>query len=249
MTLLFRRLLLRLCRALSVLMLLLATGQGLHAQPVSQAPDDHALYGQGLGLGVLLTNSGFGIGGYYHHALSASVAPFVEIQMRSGKHESEAVFSTLFGRRVIREKYNFLMMLPVHAGVQVRLFRDEIESNFRPYIQIAAGPTLGWEYPYFEDCNNNGEYDLTADCDGDGQMGGREQFYDFFSGFPRGEFRYGMGGMIGLGAFFGSSDRYTQGVRIGYTFAYFTEEIQLLEEVAQHYFGSPIITYQFGRLF
>ena len=222
--------------------------QGIERLGAEGAERNAGLYGEGLGMEIILTNSGFGLGGYYHHALSPSIAPFVEIQIRSGKHESEAVFSTLFGRRIIPDKRNFLMMMPVHVGIQARLFRDDIVNNFRPYVQVAAGPSLGWEYPYFNDCNANGRHDLSVDCDGDGTPE-REPYYDFFSGFPRGDLRYGVGGIIAIGAFFGESDKFTQGVRIGYAFSYYNSEIQLLEDVAQHYFGSPIITYQFGRLF
>ncbi len=224
-----------------------ATVGSLHAQPMRASQEDPD-FGTGLGIEILLTNSGFGLGGYYHHALAPNLAPFVEIQMRSGKHESEAVFSTLFGQRIIPDKYNFLMMLPMHAGVQYRLFSDEIASNFRPYVQVAVGPALGWEYPYFDDCNGNGEYDLSVDCDGDG-VTERERTLDFFTGIWRGELRYGMGGIISIGAFFGTSSKYAQGVRIGYAFNYFSKEIQLLESASQHYFGSPIITFQFGRVY
>ena len=136
-------------------------------------------------------------------------------------------------------------MLPLQVGIQRRLFRDTIEDNFRPYLQVTTGPTLGWEYPYFDDRNGNGIFD----DDGDDP----ERTYDSFTAIPKGHVRFGVSGMIAIGAHFGLSRRVTQGVRIGYALTYFTEAIQLLEADVQggahRYFGTPTISLTFGRLY
>ena len=195
-------------------------------------------YGSGIGLEMLLTNNGFGLGGYYHRALGSSTSFMTEISLGAGKDEQELKFFR-FGSSYIPNKANYLLMLPAQVGVSRRLFREDIEDNFRPFLQVTGGPTLGWEYPYFNDANGNGKLDA------------EERTYDSISGLSRGSFRFGMGGMIALGAHFGVSKKVTQGVRLGYAFTYFFEGVQLLEpdvQGPQHFFGTPSISLIFGKL-
>ena len=211
------------------------------AQPVSEAgsdPNGHP-YGTGFGGEVLLTNSGFGLGGYYHRAVTEGTSLLVEFSLGAGKDERELKFFR-FGSSFIPNKAHYLLMMPVHAGVFRRLFRRAIEDNFRPYVQVTCGPVFGWEYPYFDDLNGNGRYDSDA-----------ERTYDSIGGIPRGHLRVAMGGTVALGAHFGLSRKTTQGVRIGYTFARFFQGIQLIEprlQGAQRFFGSPTIALTFGKL-
>lgn len=241
-------------RSLCILVVAALMGTSAAAQSSPEADP----YGTGAGGMVLLTNSGFGLGGYYQHALSRSVSLTAEAGLRAAKHESEGTFVDFFGRRTTPGKAHYMLMMPVRLGVQHRLFQNQIENNFRPYLQFSGGPTLGWEYPYFHDCNANDRYDPGAalDCDGDGEMDDTETTYDALSGLPHGTFRLGVGGLLAIGAHFGESTRTTQGLRIGYTLHYFPTGIELLQPAAdaeeadvQHFFGSPIITLVFGRLF
>ncbi len=196
-------------------------------------------YGSGIGFQILLTNSGFGLGGYYHRAISDATSFMSEISLGAGKDERELKFFR-FGSSYIPNKANYLLMMPLQAGIIHRLFRNAIEENFRPYVQVTAGPTIGWEYPYFDDANGNGEYDANE-----------EDSYDAIGALPKGELRVGYGGTLAIGAHFGLSRRMTQGVRIGYSFTNFLQGIQLLEpqvQEAQHFFGTPTITLTFGKL-
>ena len=197
-------------------------------------------YGTGAGLEVVVTNSGFGLGSYYNRAIGPSTSLFAELSIGSEKNEREVKFIG-FGQNFIPDKANYFLRMPLRVGIQHRLWEDYIEENFRPFFQIAAGPTVGWMYPYFDDANGNGTYE------------GDERRYSGIGSIFQGEWRVGFGGVIGLGAHFGNSQRLTQGVRIGYIFNYFTEDIQLLEpdeeSPSQRFFGTPTITIVFGRLF
>jgi hypothetical protein len=199
---------------------------------------DENPYGSGLGFQILLTNSGFGLGAYYHRALFPGTSFMSEASLGAGKDERELKFFR-FGSSFIPNKANYLLMLPIQAGIIHRLFRNSIEDNFRPYVQLTVGPTFGWEYPYFEDENGDGNYDR------------EERTYDSIGAIPKGDLRVGLGGTLALGAHFGSSRKLTQGVRIGYSFTQFFQGIQLLEpdvQEAQHFFGTPTITLTFGRI-
>lgn len=197
-------------------------------------------YGSGLGLEVVVTNSGFGLGGYYALALDSQNSLFAELNIGSEKSEREVKFFG-FGQSFIPDKANYFVRVPIQLGIQRRLWHDYIEDNFRPFLQVTAGPTLGWVYPYFDDDNQNGTYDED------------ERRYDGLGSIFKGDFRFGLGGTIGIGANFGENSRLTQGVRIAYSFNYFFETVQLLEIDDQFspskFFGTPAISITFGRLF
>lgn len=198
-------------------------------------------YGTGAGFEILLTNNGFGLGGYYAHRVTGTTSLLLTASLGAGKDDRELKFFSRFGSGFIPNKRNYFLMLPAHLGVQQRLFSEAIEDNFRPYLQVSFGPTLGWEYPYFEDVNNNERYDEDI-----------EQRFDALSAFPNGAARFGLGGTLALGAHFGLSRKVTQGVRFGYALNYFFDGIQLLEpdiKPAQHLFHTPVISITFGRLF
>lgn len=219
--------------------LLLLTAAPVASQDLSEEENDSS-YGSGVGLEVLLTNNGFGLGAYYSRELGASTSFFLEASLGAGKDERELKFFSRFGDGLIPNKRNYLLMLPIQFGIQQRLFREQIEDNFRPYLQLTGGPTIGWEYPYFRDVNGNDRLDDFEDR------------YDVFTAFPKGAARFGMSGTVALGAYFGFSRRVTQGVRFGYAFTYFLDGIALLEpdvKEPQHLFRTPVISLTFGKLF
>ena len=230
--------------------MLLATAFPVHAQPASQDTSfTRNPYGTGAGLAIALTNSGFGFGGYYVHAVGRNTSLIAEMQIGPGKDEREVKFFGYFGNSYIPDKANYFLMLPIQVGLQHRLFAETIEENFRPFVQAMAGPTFGWQYPYFRDCDGDGSYDPAVTC----SDGSSERTYDAFSAFFRGESAFGVGGMLAFGAHFGLNRKTTQGIRIGYGFHYFFDEIRLLEadveDGQQRFFGSPTISLTFGRLF
>jgi len=198
-------------------------------------------YGSGMGFQVVLTNSGFGLGGYYMRSVDPITSLMLDIGIGSGKDERELRFyRSQFGGSFIPNKANYLLMAPLHVGFQKRLFMNQIEDNFRPFLQVTLGPTLGLEYPYFRDENGNGSFD-------DG-----ERTYDPVGGVVRGSFRFGVGGLLAIGAHFGMGSRLSQSVRIGYAFTYFSDGVQLLESSVrgpQRFFGTPSLSILFGRLF
>jgi len=206
-------------------------------------------YGTGIGLAIALTNSGFGLGGYYQRAVSSRTSIIGELQIAAGKDEREEKFFSYFGNSYVPQKANYFLMLPIHVGLQHRLFVDAIEDNFRPFVQVMVGPTIGWEYPYFQDCDGNGIFEQRSVCE-DGEQ---ERQYDSISAIFRGHSRFGAGGVIALGAHFGFSKKMTQGVRIGYSVNYFLQRIRLMEPDVpngqQRFFGTPTISLVFGRLF
>lgn len=204
-------------------------------------------YGSGEGFLVQLTNSGFSLGAYLTRSVSSLTSFHLDASIGAGKDEREARFFR-FGSSFVPGKANYLLMMPIQAGFTRRMFRESIEDNFRPFVQVATGPTIGWQYPYFSDCDGTGNLNETFECE-DGRT---ERVYGVFEALPKGDIRMGVGATIAFGAFFGESERTTQGIRLGYALNYFFDGVQLMErrieETPRRFIGSPTITLTFGRL-
>ena len=207
-----------------------------------------------IGFELSLTNAGFGVGGYLRDSLSARWAFVAEASLGSGKDEREVAFFNRFGQKSVPGKANYLLVVPIHAGVQRRLFKDTIDDNFRPFLEASVGPTLAWQYPYFHDCNGNGTFDVQYDCDGDGMVApaeGDERLSSYRS-LSRGSGRVGLGGSISIGAYFGNRKRGARGLRVGYAFNYYPTGVSLLEadlNNPRHYYGTPSVAVYFGKIF
>ena len=232
----------RLCCLLAAFAWPLAGG----AQPLAEPPEPPgpAHYGSGLGAAILLTNYGFGLGGIYRSSVSEATSLVAELSIGAGKDEREQEFFVgFFGDTVVPFKRSHFLLAPLYVGAERRLFREAIEDTFRPFAQVLAGPALGLQWPYFDD------------EDGNGIREGDERKLSVLSGLGDGELRFGAGATLAIGAYFGASRRATQGIRIGYTGAYFFRDVHLLEprpEVEspnQRFFGTPVVSLYLVRLF
>ena len=216
-----------------VLLLLFLFG----GQALGQTPD--SLNGRTkYGMQVLLTNSGFGLGGYMSRDISDRHALTAELSISAAKDEREVAFFDRFGQRDVPNKANYLLEIPLLVGGEKRLFEDKIEDNFRPFISASVGPLLGWVYPYFDDDNNNGVLDEG------------ESTHDVLSGVTNGHIQPGFASSLAIGARFGEPGASGYGVRIGYRFSYYLDEIALLEQsirAPSRRLGTPLVVVYFGR--
>ena len=219
---------------LASLLALLIAAPGVRAQH-----QDSTATRLGRGFQVVLTNSGFGLGGFFSRAMSPGWALRFEGSIGAVKDEREVAFFDRFGRRDVPNKANFLVEIPLAVGLERRLFASRIEANFRPFVALAGGPTLGWLYPYFEDRNENGRLDEN------------EPTNDVLSGLPGGRLRTAFSGSFAFGARFGSPNQPGYGVRFGYRFTRYTRDIALLEpgiKSPSSRFMTPEVTVFFGTL-
>ena len=234
-------------RLLALLALLPALAPAARAQPdaVYPPPADsaEAAYGTGGGLALLLTEYGFGLGGLYRVRVGGGTSVLAEASVSVGKDEREQQFFVgLFGDTVTPYKRNYVLLVPLHAGVEQRVFRSQIEDNFRPFVQLTAGPTFAYQWPYFHDLDGDGVRDEGEDLEGS------------LGGLGEGDVRFGVGGTLAVGAYFGRSRRTAQGVRFGYIAHWFFEPVDLLEPVpeveqpSRRFFGTPVVGFHFVRL-
>ncbi len=193
----------------------------------------------GYGGQVLLSNSGFGLGGYFSRVLNGDYAFVAELTISSGRDEREVAFFDRFGQKDVPNKANYLLLLPLRIGLEKRLFREKIEDNFRPFLHVSGGPTFGWKFPYFGDDNGNQMLDP------------EEKTFDSISALPKGSLQMGLGGTIAIGAHFGKLKGSTHSIRIGYSFTRFLDDVQLLERSIRpptRFFGTPVLLVSFGTL-
>ncbi len=219
--------------SLIIVITLLACSPALGQQP------DSSRSAIGRGGEVVLTNSGFGLGGFLTGSLNHQWGIRLEASIGAVKDEREVAFFDRFGRRDVPNKANYLVEIPVVVGVERRLFASRIEANFRPFLSVSAGPALGWVYPYFDDENENDRFD-------EGEV-----TYDVLSGLRHGSLKTGVTASVSFGARFGAMNAPGYGVRFGYRFTRYTSDIALLEEsikAPSSQFVTPVVTVYFGSL-
>ncbi|WP_420456121.1 hypothetical protein [Rubrivirga sp.] len=226
--------------ALLVLVAGAAQGQGRVAPPL---PDTTAArYGTSGSLVVVLTEYGFGAGGSARARLTDDVSFVAELSAGAGRDEREQSFIGFFGERETPFKRNYVALVPLHVGLERRLFRRSVEDNFRPFVAALVGPTLALQWPYFDDVDGDGRRDATEDLVGP------------LGGVDASQARVGVGGMVALGAFFGRGRRTSQAVRFGVQGTYFPVEVDLLElrpdveEPSRQTFWTPVVSFHVARL-
>jgi hypothetical protein len=189
------------------------------------------------GIDLLLSDNGFGLGAFYRRELSDAVAASVTFAISDVKDEGEMEYIDYYGQSYVPGKKNRLLMLPLMASVQYRLFRDDIVDNFRPYLTAGAGPTMLYVSPYGR------LVDITY---GDGTTGKLAEKVDFFESLKYGKAHTTIGGFIGAGAYFGKDRTNVLGFSVRYYFIPVRSGIEVMDGGFVKEFGGLFITLHFG---
>ena len=221
-----------------------------------------------IGGGIYVNNFGFGIGGTYSHALS----PYSELTFSAGitgiRDVSEQSFQDFFtGQRIVPNKYNRALGVPVMVGFKKRVFPREIADNFRFFVAASGGPALGIVTPYINDSDQNGYRSFRIVQT---QFGRQVKIYSekkegFFSGLGDASTQWGTAGEIKVGVDLGKNFKQQSTLEIGYFFYYFSQGIQIMEPFRatgvndggfstgqepffddQKFFGTPQIKFTFS---
>jgi len=176
-----------------------------------------------LGLDLLVSNSGFGLGAFYRRQYTDDLYGFGAFSISEVKDDREVEQYDLFtGETFVPGKVNRFLLLPLIFGVQNRLFREDISDNFRPYVTAALGPTLVYSAPYDR---------------------------EFFNSLGHGQAHYTVGGYVGFGAFFGLDPSNLIGVSFRYYFVPLKNQIESLEGIYMKQFGGFFITVNIGTVY
>jgi hypothetical protein len=190
-------------------------------------PQQTALLADAGGVDILLSNSGFGLGGFYRHQYTGELFGTLSIGFSQVNDPNEVQEVDIYGQTFVPGKINRFLLIPLLAGIQYRLFADDILDNFRPYVNAAIGPSMVFATPYDR---------------------------EFFNSIGYGQAHYTAGGFVGFGAYFGSDRGTLTGINIRYYYEYFQQGIDSMQNndgtiEKKKDFGGFFITLNFGSPF
>ncbi len=194
--------------------------------PTSLLPDSILLPRErrnALGLDIMVSNSGFGLGVFYRREYSDDIYGFATFSISEAKDDREIeLFNPFTGEIFAPGKVNRFLLLPLFVGVQYRLFREDIADNFRPYVSGAIGPTMVYTTPYER---------------------------EFFNSIGHGQAHYTLGGYVGFGAFFGTEQSSLVGLSFRFYFAPLKNQLESLRRLYKKEFGGFFITLNIGTMY
>jgi len=190
-----------------------------------RAPDREPLVfpTNAYGVDLMFGEGGFGLGGFYRNNLNSTLTLFTDMSISEAKDENEFEYVDYWGRSYTVGKKNRIFLLPFFAGLQSRLFANDLGDNFRPYINFAVGPTMVVTTPYER---------------------------EFFNSLKYAQANYTFGGYIGFGANFGIDQKHLAGINIRYyVIQFFNHGIESLEGKPKKSFGGFFITLNIGSMY
>lgn len=215
-------------RTIAILAVLGFCGISAHAQirPIPADADSLTAIGSetlrthSIGLDILLSNGGIGMGTFYRREFTEDFSGYVDFSISESKDDDERQYFDYYGRSYTVGKVNRFLVLPLYVGVQQRLFRDQILDNFRPYVNAAVGPTMLYVFPENE---------------------------EYFTAIGKGRPEYTVGGYVGFGAYVGDEKSNLLGLNIRYYVIPYPPGIEGLKGVPRKQFGGFFITINFGN--
>jgi hypothetical protein len=162
------------------------------------------------GVDIMASDGGFGLGLFYRREITPDISWFTTLSVSESKNEHEVEqFDPYTGMSFVPGKLNRFLVLPLYGGIQYRLFREDIVESFRPFLNMAVGPTMIYQAPF-----------MALTWTPDGQYLVDAQQVDFFKALGQGRAHYTVGGYVGFGANFGSEKGNVFGVNFRYYFVY-----------------------------
>jgi len=176
-----------------------------------------------LGIDVLVSTSGFGLGVFYRRQYTGDLYGFGSFSISEVKDDREVeLYNPFTGEKFVPGKVNRFFLMPLIFGIQYRLFREDIADNFRPYVTAALGPSMVYSTPYER---------------------------EFFNSLGHGQAHYTLGGYVGFGAFFGLQEGNLVGVSFRYYVVPLKNQLQSLQDVYKKQFGGFFITLNIGTVY
>lgn len=176
------------------------------------------------GLNVVLSNNGFGLGGYYEVNFSPSFSVFASLYISGVRNTDEFEFyNPSTGEIFIPGKINRLYMLPFTIGFNRFVLASLFNSNFSPYLSFGLGPTLIVSTPYQK---------------------------EFFTSIGYARFYLRFGSFIGLGVNFPTTTKSYFGVSARYYWIPFGGNgLESIIDMPIKDFGGVFIGFNFGIKF
>jgi len=172
-----------------------ATGQEMKGMSVERQ-DDRKTADLYLNLSSSGTGAGFRV---YFYSINPETKVSLGIQVSGVRGENEYTYFDPYTYSYYRGNRNFFtLMAPMTIGIKHRMWKNEIESDFRPYVMAEVGPVFGIAFPAGEGFNH---------------------------GFRKGQGQLTGGAFFGFGVDFGDQTQRTFGVSIGMHYIAFPESL------------------------
>jgi hypothetical protein len=101
------------------------------------------------GLNLILSNNGFGFGGFYELYIAENTNLFVNLYLSGARNTDEIeYYDPWTGQLFIPGKVNRLYLFPLTFGLSHSFLTDVLGTNFTPYANIGVGPSFIVSTPY-----------------------------------------------------------------------------------------------------
>jgi hypothetical protein len=183
-------------------------------------PDDLQLNGA-HGIQVSFSNSGFGLGYFYHQFMDNNNILFSNMYFSGARNSDEfEYYNYETGQYVIPGKINRLFLIPLSFGYSKILFSNSIAGAFRPFASIALTSSFIISTPYK---------------------------LDWFQAWSDAKSYVKIGGYAELGAYFRSAGNSVSNVGIRYYYIPFGEPgLESIEDSPITNFGGIVLSLNIG---
>ena len=176
-----------------------------------------------LGIDIMFSEGGFGLGGFYRHQLSETLTAFTDISFSEATDPREFTYVDYYGNTYTAGKVNRAFLIPLNFGLQYRLFENSLTDNLRPYINLGIGPSMVMTTPYAE---------------------------EYFSAFKNAHTQFTLGGYIGFGANFGIDKSSLIGINLRYYVIHlFNQGVEILQGRNEKNLGGFFLTINLGTMY
>lgn len=172
-------------------------------------------------LNLTFSDNGFGFGAAKFFNISKDVSGFAGIVFSGAKDDREFDQTDIFGNSVTPFKVNRLFMVPLlNLGMQIRLFREDVSDNMRPFINFGVAPTAIIYTPYSE---------------------------PFFPSFKYAKAKYTVGGFAGVGLDYLTSKNSGLSFNLRYYYiSLFGEGIRSISTTEKKQFGGIYFVFSYN---
>jgi hypothetical protein len=171
-------------------------------------------------LNLLFSDNGFGLGATIYKNFNPAISGFTSIFFSGAKDEREFETTDIFGNTYTPYKVNRLFMIPLNIGLQIRLFREDVTDDLRPFVNFGVTPAAIIYTPYSE---------------------------SFFSSFSYARAKYTVGGFAGVGLDYLTSKKSSLGLNIRYYYLnLFGKGIESLQSREKNFFGGLYFVFSYN---
>lgn len=187
----------------------------------------------GWGGDLLLSDSGFGFGLFFHTFLSENLIAYTSLYISGARNSDEFEEYNYYSNTwQVRNKINRIYKFPLMVGLQYFIFKDALSESLQPYLSMGLGPTFIVSAPYTYNRIPNGEI-----------MG-------WFKSFSYADTYTKFGGFIGIGSYFGNLSKNVLGVNVKYYYVPFGGNgLESVIGLPIENFGGIFLSLSFGTAF